>query len=145
LEENGFSRTREALQAFGQDVKDQYGYEGFLDWSIEHSPYINWNGPLVVDGLRHPVIYEKIMERFPGAILVYCDCDKETQIRRTITRDEITLEEAEKIISHQTEKYVSDLEAYAHIVYRPESSIEDVIQELDRLMSGTAANYAGPI
>jgi len=85
------------------------------------------------------------MERFPGAILVYCDCDKKTQIRRTVVRDEITSEEAEKIISHQTEKYVSDLEPYAHIVYRPESSIEDIIQELDRLMSGTTANYAGPI
>jgi len=35
LEEKGLPRTREALQAFGQNVKDQYGYEGFLDWSID--------------------------------------------------------------------------------------------------------------
>lgn len=138
-------RTRESLQAFGQNVKDQYGYEGFLDWSIEHSPYVNWDGPLVVDGLRHPIIYEKIIEKFPEVILVYCDCDRETQIGRIVVRDKITLEEAEKIISHQTEKYVSDLESYAHIVYRIESGIEDIIQKLDRLMPGITANYAGPI
>lgn len=46
FEEQNLPQIREALQNLGQKILDEYRYEGFLEWTIEHSPNINWNGPL---------------------------------------------------------------------------------------------------
>lgn len=133
-EEQDLPQTREALQDLGQEILDEYGYEGFLEWTIEHSPNINWNGPLLIDGLRHPVIYECILEMFLSTILVYCNCNVQMQIDRIVARDRITKEEALKIISHPTEKYIQDIKPYADIIYQSGSNISGAIRQLDKLM-----------
>jgi dephospho-CoA kinase len=123
--------TRGGLQLIGQELINQLGYEGFLRWSIEHSPQIQWDHSLVVDGLRHGVIYNHLVERFPHNVLVYCVCDQETQIARLIVRDQISEDEAREILSHETEQYVSELESHAHLFFRPEDSVMDFLDQLD--------------
>jgi len=78
--------TRESLQRIGQELINQLDYEGFLRWSIEHSPQIQWNGPLIVDGLRHGTIYTRLVVLFPRGVLVYCVCDLRTQLARLMAR-----------------------------------------------------------
>ncbi|MBU4338343.1 AAA family ATPase [Patescibacteria group bacterium] len=130
----GLPQTREALQNLGQKILDQYGYDGFLKWAMDNSPDTNWNGPLIIDGLRHIAVYEHIVELFPETILVYCKCDMQTQISRIVSRDKITKEEAIKIVSHSTERYIQELESYAHIVYRTDSDMQNIIGQLDKLI-----------
>lgn len=143
--ENGLPQTRESLQALGQNTVNQYGYKGFVDWAMEYSSHIAWDGPLIVDGVRHPLVYERILEIFPEAILIYCDCDEETQIKRIEVRDGLERDKILEIISHETEKHISELESYADIVYRPESNIGNVIEELEVLMSSVTVNDTGPV
>ena len=50
FEEQDLPQTRKALQNLGQKILDEYGYEGFLEWTIKHSPDINWGGSLLIDG-----------------------------------------------------------------------------------------------
>jgi len=126
--------TRESLQRIGQELIDQLGYDKFLRWSIEHSPQIQWDQSLIVDGLRHGAIYTHLVERFPHSVLVYCVCDQETQIARLIARDQISEGEARRILSHETEQYVSELEPRAHLLFHPEDSIEDFLEQLDTLI-----------
>lgn len=134
-QEQNLPQSREMLQSLGQDVLDEYGYSGFLKWIIDHSSSTDWNGPLIIDGFRHPLIYESALKVFPKSILLYCECDEATQIDRILVRDALTLEDIKKIISHKTEIYVSELKPYAHIVCQPESEIENTLRELDKLIS----------
>ena len=127
--------TRESLQHIGQGLIDQLGYDGFLQWSIVHSPQIQWDKSLVVDGLRHGAIYSRLVERFPHSVLVYCVCDQETRLARLMARDQISEDEARRIFSHETEQYVSELEPQAHLFFRPECSLEDFLDQLDTLIS----------
>jgi len=131
---SGLSASREVLQSLGQDLIDRFGHEGFLKWSIDHSPYIRWDDVLIIDGLRHEVIYRCLVELFPASVLVYCVCDRETQLSRLMNRDKITRTEAEKIISHKTDAYVDELESKAHIVYRPECEISSFLSHLDEFI-----------
>ncbi len=133
-ESQNLHQTREGLQNLGQKILDRYGYGGFLKWAMEHSSDVNWTESLVIDGVRHVAIYQRITEIFPKTILVYCDCDTQTQINRILTRDKITKKEAIKVISHPTEKYVQNLKPYADIIYRLGSSVPDLISQLDKLM-----------
>ena len=126
--------TRETLQRIGQELIDQLGYDGFLRWSIKHSPQIQWNDPLVIDGLRHGAIYSRLVEMFPRSILVYCVCDPETQLARLMNRDQMNTDEARQILSHETEQYVSELEPQVHLFFRPENSLEDFLVRLDALI-----------
>lgn len=127
--------TRESLQRIGQELIDQLGYEGFLRWSIEHSPQIQWNGPLIVDGLRHVAIYSCLVEMFPRGVLVYCVCDLGTQLARLIARDQISESWARQILSHETEQYVSELEPQANLFFRPGDSIDSFLAQLDTLVA----------
>lgn len=127
--------TRESLQRIGQELIDQLGYDGFLQWSIEHSPQIQWNGPLIVDGLRHGVVYTRLVEMFPRSVLVYCVCDLEMQLARLMARDQISENEARRILSHETEQYVSELELQANLFFRPGDQMEDFLAQLDALIA----------
>lgn len=126
--------TREGLQRIGQELIDQLGYEGFVQWLIEHSSEIQWDGPFIVDGLRHGVIYNHLVDKFPRSFLVYCVCDPKTQLARLMARDQINGKEARRILSHETEQYVSELESQANLVFRPEDSLEDFLARLDALI-----------
>lgn len=127
--------TRESLQRIGQELIDQLDYDGFLRWSIEHSPQVRWDGPLIVDGLRHGAIYTGLVEMFPCNVLVYCVCDSETQLARLKDRDEISEDAVQEILSHETERYVSDLEPQANLFFRPGDSTNDFLTQLDALVA----------
>lgn len=129
--------TREALQNLGQNLIDQLGYEGFLKWIINHSSDIQWNSALVLDGLRHEAIYKRLVEMFPANILVYCICDQETQLARVMDRDKIDRCGAERIISHETERHIEELEPLAHLIFRPECAMVTFMAQLDALIAGT--------
>lgn len=126
--------TRESLQRIGQELIDQFGYDGFLRWSIEHSPQIQWNSPLIIDGLRHGAIYTRLVEMFPRGVLVYCICDPETQLARLMARDQLDENDARETLSHETEKYVLELEASANLFFRPGDSVENFLVQLDALI-----------
>lgn len=126
--------TRENLQRVGQELIDQLGYEGFLRWSIQHSPQIYWEKPLIIDGLRHREIYSHLQVIFPQGILIYCACDATTQIERLTSRDQITVEEAQQILTHETEQHVSELESEAHLVFQPDDQFEDFLNKIDSLI-----------
>jgi len=123
--------TRESLQCIGQELIDQLGYEGFLRWLIEHSPQIQWNSPLIVDGLRHGTIYTRLAGLFPRGVLVYCVCDLGTQLARLMVRDQLDENDARETLSHETEQYVSELEASANLFFRPGDSADDFLAQLD--------------
>lgn len=131
----GLPSTREALQQLGQELIDKLGYDGLLQWTIEQSPHIQWNQALVLDGVRHVALYEHLARMFPQNVLVYCVCDKETQLARLMNRDGISREEAEHILSHMLEKLVSTLEPKAHLFFRPGDSTEDFLAQLDAFIA----------
>lgn len=126
--------TRESLQRIGQELIDQLGYDGFLRWSIEHSPQIQWNGSLIVDGLRHGEIYFRLVETFPHSILIYCACDPGTQLARLMARYQQDENDARETLSHETEKYVSELETSTNLFFRPGDSVDDFLVQLDALI-----------
>lgn len=131
---NGLPSKRTNLQRFGQEIIDQFGFEGFIKWTISHSA-VSWDGSLIIDGLRHKEIYEHILNMFPQTLLVYCDCDLETQISRTVARDGIGENEAKQILSHETEMHVEELRAVAQLVFQPNDRVEDFIKKLDDYIS----------
>ena len=132
--ENNLPLTVESLQKIGQEFIDKLGYDGFLQWTMEHSPQIQWNGALVVDGIRHVAMHESITRMFPINVLVYCVCDKQIQLERLINRDSISLEDAERIVSHPLEQFVSEFEHIAHLLFRSGDSTENFLAQLQVLI-----------
>ena len=132
--ESNFPLTVGSLQKIGQELINRLGYDGFLQWTIEHSPQIQWNGALVVDGIRHVAMHESITRMFPTNVLVYCVCDKQTQLERFINRDSISIEEAERIVSHPLEQFVSEFEHIAHLLFRSGDSTENFLAQLQVLI-----------
>ncbi len=133
-ERNKLPFGRRDLQELGKQLIDQLGFEDFLEWIIKESS-IDWSQPLVLDGLRHVKIYGHMAKKFPNTILVYCDCDEETQIVRLRTRDGICREIAKQIISHATESGVEDLRAIAHMVFQPHFVLDEFLREFKNLIS----------
>jgi dephospho-CoA kinase len=127
--------TVESLQNLGQSLISQLGYDGFLQWITDHSSGVSWNEPLVLDGVRHVAMYDSLKKAFPVNVLVYCVCDRETQIVRMIDRDEVSREDARRILLHPLEQFVSDLASRAHLFFRPENSLEDFLAQLDALIA----------
>jgi adenylate kinase family enzyme len=56
-ESNGLPTARKDLQRLGQEIIDQFGFEGFVRWMINHST-ISWDDSLIIDGLRHKDLWE---------------------------------------------------------------------------------------
>jgi cytidylate kinase len=131
---NGLPTARIDLQRFGQEIIDKFGFEGFVEWMIDHSA-VSWDSPLIIDGLRHRDIYGHILRMFPQTFLVYCDCDLETQISRILNRDGIGENEAKQILSHETEMHVEDLRAVAQLVFQPDDRVEYFIKQLNDYIS----------
>ena len=130
----GLSLAVESLQNLGQGLISQLGYDGFLQWVIAHSPAIQWDQALILDGVRHVAMYDSLKKTFPLNVLVYCACDKETQTARMMNRDGISREDAEHILSHPLERFIADLESHAHLLFRPEDSIMDFLGQFDALI-----------
>lgn len=124
----------ESLQNLGQGLISQLGYDGFLQWIIGHSPNVSWGGPLALDGVRHAAMHESLKRAFPTSILVYCACDNEMQLERMMNRDEISREEAKRILSHPLEQFISDIELQANLFFRPGDSTDDFLAQLDALI-----------
>lgn len=126
--------TVESLQNLGRSLISQLGYDGFLQWIIDHSSGVSWNEPLILDGVRHVAMYDSLKKAFPVNVLVYCVCDRETQIVRMMDRDAVSREDARRILLHPLEQFVSDLASQAHLFFRPEDSLEDFLVQLDALI-----------
>jgi len=127
----GYSLTVESLQNLGQGLISQLGYDGLLQWVIAHSPDVQWDKALILDGVRHVAMYDSLKKTFPLNVLVYCACDKETQTARMMNRDGISRENADRILSHSLERFVADLKSHAHLLFRPEDSVADFLDQLD--------------
>lgn len=56
---------------------------------------------------------------------------RSTQLARLMARDQINEDEARKILSHETEQHVSELEPQAHLFFSPEDSLEDFLDQLN--------------
>ncbi len=136
LAENSLLVTRHNLQRIGQELLSKLGYKGFLEWLIEYSckaRNVQWDNSLIFDGLRHGETYKCLQERFSGGVLIYCVCSQEIRLQRLIARDKIGESEAQRILSHETEKYVSGLESQAHLLFHPGSSFDDFLKQVDAL------------
>ena len=127
--------TIESLQSLGQGLISQLGYDGFLQWIISHSSDVQWDNALILDGVRHIAMYDSLKKAFPANVLVCCVCDRETQIVRMMDRDKVSRENAEHILLHPLEQFVSDLVSQTHLLFHPEDSLEDFLDQLDTLIS----------
>ncbi len=133
--ENGLPLSVEALQELCKNLIDRLGYEKFLRWMIEHSPHVRWDEALIIDGVRHTSMYDSINRMFPTNVLVYCVCDKETQLIRLINRNRLPRKDVERIISHSLEKFIIEFEQHAHLFFRLGDSIESFLTQLDVLIA----------
>lgn len=117
-EKSGTTNNRESLQSLGQSLIEKFGADGFIDWTIKNSSGCNWDAPLIIDGFRHLLAYQRFNQLFPNNKLIYCYCSPDDQITRIVQRDNITKKEAQKIISHATENDIGELEQFADFIFK---------------------------
>ena len=132
--ETNLPHTAEDLQSLGLELIAQLGNDGFLQWIISHSPNIQQEQSFIIDGVRQLGMYESVKKMFSKNVLVYCVCDKETRITRLMSRDGISKDDAERILSLPLEQSVISLELQADLVFQPENSVNDFLAKLDALM-----------
>lgn len=133
--ESNLPLTVESLQNLGQGLISHLGYDRFLQWVISRSPDVSWDGPLVLDGVRHAAMHESLKRAFPANVLVYCVCGKETQLERMMNRDGISREDGKRILSHPLEQFIGDIEPQANLFFRPGDSMNDFLAQLDALVA----------
>lgn len=127
---NGWRYDRESLQALGQARIEDMGYDGFLRWIVSETDY-DWSAPLIVDGVRHGAIFEILANQFGPAKLVYIECSRSVQLDRLIRRDGLAEAEARRIVNHNTESYLPELEQMASVIVR---SIDGADIQLKRVL-----------
>ncbi|MFC1640684.1 AAA family ATPase [Patescibacteria group bacterium] len=130
LASQGASSNRTALQELGRELLDRYGNEGFLDWVIEKTPHLAWDGTLIIDGFRHPDVYRRLQERYSKTILVFCAVSDEDRILRIMTRDSLERETVLQLINDSTEQFVDQLRDAANLIVHPSTTIDEIIAHL---------------
>ncbi len=121
---------REDLQRLSQGLIDARGQVGFMGWCVAHSQFIQWDQPLILEGLRHVGVYHALSGMFPHHVLIFCDCDERTQIERIVARDGADRETAARIIAHETEREVAQLKELAHLVWQYPSDLQAFLAQL---------------
>jgi dephospho-CoA kinase len=124
---HGLPVTRDALQAFGKNLIEENGYAGLLDWLIANSADIDWDKGVIVDGFRHPGVYQRFKEYFPKAVLVCCVCSKEVQIQRLKAREGLKEKQAQAILAHPVEQETNSLRQFADVLWTETSTINDLV------------------
>ncbi|WP_019914317.1 AAA family ATPase [Paenibacillus sp. HW567] len=115
---------RTVLQEIGQDLVEQ-NPEDFCRQVIKLA---NWeNGPLVVEGIRHVNICEKLKEVVSPAqfVLIFVDTDENERQNRLNTRGDINGSLVEK---HITENDVELLKTNADIIVNEETELYSLIE-----------------
>lgn len=126
------SSSTEALQGLGYRLIEDLGYKAFLEWVIKHAPQIDWEAPLVLDGVRHINMYVELARKFPSNLLIHCRCGREEQIKRMVTRDNISHDKAVLRLQHPLETEMAALEASAHLIYDSGDDISTFAEILKR-------------
>ena len=66
--------TRDILQNLGKEIIENHGAEGFVKWIISQSQMPAEN--VLLDGFRHPAVWDSFKKIYPQARLIFCDINK---------------------------------------------------------------------
>ena len=139
----GVEPTREAMHAQSHRIVTEIGNFRAMDWFIDNSSDIDWQGNLIVDGCRHPETYKRLQELFDSCFLIHCSCCAPTQIKRIQERDKLSITQINKIVAHPVEE---DLDRHfiviADIVKREDDQPEIVVKQLISLLEEHDRNLA---
>ncbi len=91
-------------------------------------------GNIVVDGLRHPVDYETLRDRFaPHFYLLFVESTLETRWKRLQNRF-ATLQDFSRAESHDVEQNIPELQEKSFAVLQNERSLQDLQCEVDAVL-----------
>lgn len=127
--------TKEILHQKSEKIVASVGNYGAMDWFIKHSPQIDWNNNLIVEGCRHPETYQRMQELYNSCLLVHCSCCESVQIKRLIERDKMSVEQIRKITAHPVEKDLdTEFVQMADIINDEHTKQNVVINKLELLL-----------
>jgi dephospho-CoA kinase len=94
------------------------------------------NGDCTIDGLRHPLDYESLKDKFASSFfLIYIDCPLELRWQRL--RNKPHYREREEFVSadsHPVEQQIDALKMRAHVVVENTRSLQDLNSALDGVL-----------
>lgn len=112
----GLAVDRPTLQALGAGLIAKLNYDGFLQWIVAHSVELPWDGTFVLEGIRHEKMCEALKAAYPKSVLIHCDVDRETQVRRMLSRESMMMAKVEEILGHELEQAIEPMKAVADLV-----------------------------
>lgn len=137
--ENGSPTTRFELQTLGQSLVDNNPDE-LIDRTFEHT---DMHDPsprfVIIDGLRHVAILERIVERFVNwsTTVVYLDLPVDECIKRAEHKG-ITASEYLEFATHETESEVhQELRNNSDVIVDASLSTQEITRQIVDFMSGT--------
>lgn len=133
--------TREILHQKSEEIVASVGNYGAMDWFMKHSPQINWNDNLIVEGCRHPETYQRMQELYSFCFLVHCSCCESVQIKRLMERDnKMSIEQIRRIIAHPVEEDLdTEFVQMADITNDEHTKQITVINKLELLLRNNGA------
>jgi dephospho-CoA kinase len=110
----GVDVGRVALQQFGEKLIREMGAKEFVgrvfDLLAISTPF------LILDGVRHIIIWQVIQDLGVKNALIYLDIGEEERFRRLVQRDEIEPAIARQVLTHPMEVNTKELCKYADLV-----------------------------
>lgn len=105
---------RNTLQNLGAQLIRRKGARGFMKWVQRQGNLPADN--LLMDGFRHPRVWQAFCEIYPTAQLIFCSVSRPEQLRRMCARDHLSPAQAKTLLAHPVEQEVMLLKPLADIV-----------------------------
>jgi ribosome-binding protein aMBF1 (putative translation factor)/cytidylate kinase len=127
----GLEVSRDVLQELGQSLVAR-GPDDFCRSVLAH---FGWNSgePLVIDGVRHAVIFEAL-RRIVAPLdlrLVFINVDENTRLKRLKQTDRDVIDRLREVESHSTEREVTEtLPSLASRHFQGDRPAKDVVREI---------------
>lgn len=110
----GIDVGRVALQQCGEELIRELGAKEFVgrvfDLLAISTPF------LILDGVRHIVVWQVIQDLVVKNALIYLDIEEEERFRRLVQRDQIEPVMAKQVLTHPMEVNTKELRKYADLV-----------------------------
>lgn len=128
--ERGLGTDRETLQALGEALIAEQGWNGFVRSALASAGWAS--GDVVVEGIRHKEVVGALREALASVPFchVFVEATTEARAERVEEREGITAASLARLEQHSTERQVSSLRDAADLLVRGDALPADNVQQV---------------
>lgn len=129
---HSISTSRIDIQDFAISYFKNKGYDFFIDLIV--SEINNSVHSVLIEGLRHYKVINKLKEIFDNIKIIFINVEKEIRKNRLIERDNYTIIQVEKLQNHSIEKELINVKNKSNYIVHNNTSFQIALKKIRRII-----------